>query len=169
MLRLLARTGQSRPDDLLWFPLDHGPSQRLSPRCNCEHVQPLSGDFIRMSKLPSLVFFNAGEAARVRRSDGSERKFDEPTRGTIGFAESFLAGGVANYLGTYWPVNDTGAEAFATALYSALLRGDALGPSLIKGRHAVRDKKLGDWANYVLHGRPEFTLALGSGRQTNPV
>ena len=29
---------------------------------------------------------------------------------TIGFAESFLSGGVANYLGTYWPVGDEAGE-----------------------------------------------------------
>ena len=144
------------------------PNNRARSGILCAGREVLSGaDLAALSKLPSLVFFNACEAARVRRSDGSERKFDEPTRGTIGFAESFLAGGVTNYLGTYWPVNDTGAEVFATAFYTALLRGEALGPSLIKGRQAVRDRKLGDWANYVLYGRSAFTFALGPGRQAN--
>nr|WP_247332378.1 CHAT domain-containing protein [Bradyrhizobium sp. 21] len=146
------------------------PDNRARSGILCAGREVLAGaDLASLSKLPSLVFFNACESARTRRSDGSERKIDEPTRGTIGLAESFLAGGVANYLGTYWPVSDTGAETFATTFYTALLRGDPLGPSLIKGRQAVRDKKLGDWANYVLYGRSEFKLALGSGRQTNPV
>jgi len=124
----------------------------------------LSGaDLASLAKLPSLVFFNACEAARIRRPGGREEAIKETTRGTIGFAESFLAGGVANYLGTYWPVNDTGAEAFAGAFYTALLQGIALGASLIKGREAVRDEGLGDWADYVLYGNPRFTLALNSG------
>ena len=72
-----------------------------------------------------------------------------------------LAGGVANYLGTYWPVGDAGAAAFADAFYTGLLRGDPLGRALIDGRAKVRERNLGDWANYVLYGNPEFRLAPG--------
>ena len=93
---------------------------------------------------------------------GADRdRLAAPTRGTIGFAESFLAGGVANYLGTYWPVGDASAAAFSETFYTALLRGEMLGASLIEGRKAVFNVGLGDWANYVLYGRPEFKLALG--------
>ncbi len=142
------------------------PNDRARSGIICAGREVLAGaDLVTLSRLPSLVFFNACEAARLRRSDGSERRVAEPTRGTIGFAESFLAGGVANYLGTYWPVGDASALAFAPAFYASLLRGEALGPSLINGRNAVREKKLGDWANYVLYGQPEFRLALG---RTNP-
>jgi hypothetical protein len=109
------------------------PNNRARSGILCAGREVLAGsDLASLSKLPSLVFFNACEAARVRLSNGSERKVAEPTRGTIGFAESFLAGGVANYLGTYWPVNDTGAKVFAAAFYTLLLRGDA-GPELDRG------------------------------------
>jgi pimeloyl-ACP methyl ester carboxylesterase len=141
------------------------PNNRARSGILCAGGEVLAGaDLATLSRLPSLVFFNACEAARVRGYDGSERRVTEPTRGTIGFAESFLAGGVANYLGTYWPVTDTGAEAFATSFYTSLLRGDALGSSLIEGRKVVREKKLGDWANYVLYGRSEFRLALAANQ-----
>jgi pimeloyl-ACP methyl ester carboxylesterase len=144
------------------------PNNRARSGIICAGTEVLAGaDLASLSRLPSLVFFNACEAARVRLTDGSERKLAELGRGTIGFAESFLAGGVANYLGTYWPVNDIGAEAFAGAFYTSLIQGDGLGSSLIKGRKAVREQKLGDWANYVLYGRPEFTLALRPSRQTS--
>jgi CHAT domain-containing protein len=135
------------------------PEHRARSGILCSGREVLSGaDLASLSQLPSLVFFNACEIARVRRAGGPEEATKEPTQGAIGFAESFLAGGVANYLGTYWPVNDEGAEAFAGAFYAALLQGDSLSVSLIKGRKAVLAKELGDWANYVLYGNPDFKL-----------
>lgn len=128
----------------------------------CAGEEVLAGaDLASLRQLPSLVFFNACEAARVRKPGQKEEASDQPIRSTIGFAESFLAGGVANYLGTYWPVGDAGAAAFADTFYTALLKGDPLGKALIDGRSKVRGKNLGDWANYVLYGNPEFRLAPG--------
>ena len=124
----------------------------------------LSGaDLASLSQLPSLVFFNACEAARVRLASGRLKPTTELARGTISFAESFLAGGVANYLGTYWPVSDEGAKEFAETFYTGLLQGETLGTALTKGRKAVLDKDLGDWANYVLYGSPDFLLAPAFG------
>ena len=39
----------------------------------------------------------------------------------VGLAEAFLRGGVANYVGTYWPVGDAAAEAFAQVFSTELL------------------------------------------------
>lgn len=128
----------------------------------CAGEEVLAGaDLAALRQLPSLVFFNACEAARVRKPGQKQEASDQPIRSTIGFAESFLAGGVANYLGTYWPVGDAGAAAFADTFYTGLLRGDPLGRALIDGRAKVRERNLGDWANYVLYGNPEFRLAPG--------
>ncbi len=125
----------------------------------CNGGEVLSGaDLAGLAQLPSLVFFNACEAARVRRAGRGQEATDEPVRGTIGFAESFLSGGVANYLGTYWPVGDEAASAFATAFYGDLLKGATLGQALLRGRQAVRAARSGDWANYVLYGSPDFLL-----------
>jgi CHAT domain-containing protein len=67
----------------------------------CYGNEVLSGaDLSGLAQLPSLVFFNACEAARVRRAGAEQVAVDEAVRGTIGFAESFLSGGIANYLGT---------------------------------------------------------------------
>jgi CHAT domain-containing protein len=141
------------------------PEHRTCSGILCAGREILSGaDLASLSRLPALVFFNACEAARVRRVGDGEASATEVARGPVGFAESFLAGGVANYLGTYWPVNDNGAEAFAGAFYAALLRGEALGPALIAGRRAVRKLNLGDWANYVLYGNPDFILTLATAR-----
>lgn len=130
----------------------------------CAGHEVLSGaDLATLRQLPSLVFFNACEAARVRRPGQGEEVADERerVRSTISFAESFLAGGVANYLGTYWPVGDAAAATFADTFYAALLKGEVLGRALLDGRRAVHKDASGDWANYVLYGNPEFRLAPG--------
>ena len=105
------------------------------------------------------MFFNACEAARVRLAGKRETAAKaEAVRGTTSFAESFLSGGVANYLGTYWPVGDAAAKVFAETFYSALLKNEPLGRALVGGRRAVEKVPSGDWANYVLYGSPEFVL-----------
>ena len=43
------------------------------------------------------------------------------------FAEAFFAQGVANYVGTAWPVDDIAARLFATTLYGSLIGLD-VGP-----------------------------------------
>jgi CHAT domain-containing protein len=89
------------------------PEHRTRSGILCAGREILSGaDLASLSRLPALVFFNACEAARVRRVGDGEAAATEVARGTVGFAKSFLARGVANGLGTYWPVNDNGAEAF---------------------------------------------------------
>ena len=49
----------------------------------------------------------------------------------ISVAEAFLAGGVANFIGTHWPVGDAAASLFSTSLYSHLVRGDDLGAAIL--------------------------------------
>ena len=48
----------------------------------------------------------------------------------------FLAGGVANYIGTYWPVGDAAAKTFAETFYGALLNGSPIGNALLEARRA---------------------------------
>jgi CHAT domain-containing protein len=84
-----------------------------------------------------LVFFNACEAGRVRR--GKDRKKSElgitkRVERAVGLAEAFLRGGVANYVGTYWPVGDASAKRFAETFYKRLLEGQSIGQALQEGR-----------------------------------
>jgi len=123
-------------------------------------------DLASLSRLPALVVFNACESARVRRTFSSDQnrvvqeKVDDPVRGTVGFAEAFLAGGVANYVGTYWPVGDNAASKFAETFYGALLAGQPIGDALLAARRAVSELAAGaaDWADYVFYGDPRFVL-----------
>ena len=77
---------------------------------------------------------------------------------------SFLSGGVANYLGTHWPVEDTAALAFSRALYDALTTGAALGDAVLGARRTVATARSIDWADYVHYGSPDFRLTLHKRR-----
>ena len=85
-----------------------------------------------------------------------------------GVAEAFLAGGVANFLGTHWPVGDDAALAFSQELYGALLGGETLGESVLAARRRIEALPSIDWADYVHYGSPEFRLlhARSNARST---
>jgi hypothetical protein len=158
----------------------------LSGLC-CAHDETLSGrDLSGLGSLPNLVFFNACETARVRARPGrvpvaATASADPAAPGaggaqaaasvvdtavrvaeSVGLAEAFLRGGVANYLGTYWPVGDNAAREFAGRFYAAILEGRTIGKALLEGRAAVRalPEKSVDWADYVHYGNPNFVMKL---------
>jgi hypothetical protein len=132
----------------------------------CAGKVVLSGrDLVGLGNLPALVFFNACEAGRVRRA---------PTRGTsraptireridtsVGFAEAFLRGGVANYVGTYWPVGDDPAKLFAERFYKGLMKGESISTALVASRRAVWETGSVDWADYIHYGNHNFVLKTG--------
>jgi hypothetical protein len=128
----------------------------------CSGRQVLSGtELAGVGNLPSLMFFNACEAGRIRApKNANEKKLAMVKRiqRNVGLAEAFLRGGVANYLGTYWPVGDAPAKQFAEVFYGELLRGESVGDALLKARQKVQDLKSVDWADYVLYGSPDFTV-----------
>jgi len=112
------------------------------------------GDLAAMDSVPALVFFNACESGRLRSAVKPLRQLDR----SVGFAEAFLRGGVANFIGTWWPVSDAGATAFATLLYRELAGGSSIGVALNAARAAVRELPSSDWANYLHYGSFDFAL-----------
>ncbi len=112
------------------------------------------GDLAAMDSVPALVFFNACESGRLRSAVKPLRQLDR----SVGFAEAFLRGGVANFIGTWWPVSDAGATAFATLLYRELAGGSSIGIALNAARTAVRELPSADWANYLHYGSFDFAL-----------
>jgi CHAT domain-containing protein len=122
----------------------------------CAGAEILRGsDLDHLGELPALVFFNACEAARVRRR--VRRAPGARTRGRpTSVAEAFLAGGVANFIGTHWPVGDAAAGSFSTSLYTRLLAGADLGTAILGARRALSELGLPDWADYVHYGNPAF-------------
>jgi len=133
----------------------------------CSGKEVLRGaDLDGIGNLPALVFCNACEAARVRRRRArgpgirqADRWFGL-RRTMTGVAEAFLAGGVANFLGTHWPVGDDAAFAFSSELYESLLQGDSLGDAVLAARRRIAAIPSLDWADYIHYGSPEFRLAL---------
>jgi CHAT domain-containing protein/pimeloyl-ACP methyl ester carboxylesterase len=148
---------------------DQGRPERCGILCHAGSV--LSGaDLAGLGNLPTLVFFNACESGRIRRTRGSRSV--PPTRPAAarveqvavgsGFAEAFMRGGVANFLATYWPVGDLAAKVFAAEFYGYLMKGASVREAIQHGRRAVRDKGSKDWADYVFYGDPEFVLKTGA-------
>jgi hypothetical protein len=134
-----------------WF----DPAAPASSGILCAGGRVLSGaDLAAMDSVPALVFFNACESGRLRATVNPLRQLDR----SVGFAEAFLRGGVANFIGTWWPVADAAAAAFATALYRDLAKGDSIGNALNAARAAVRGLPSADWANYLHYGSYDFTL-----------
>ena len=124
-----------------------------------------SGDVLRgadlqgVGALPALVFFNACEAARVRRRGArSNRQRLFGLRKSSSLAEALLDGGVANFVGTHWPVGDEAALAFSARFYDRLLDGEQVGDAMLAARRRVCDLGSIDWADYVHYGNPAFCL-----------
>ncbi len=134
------------------------PAKPLRSGIICAGDQVLSGaELVSLARLPNLVFFNACESGRTRKA-----KPDKPVRKrieeNIGLAEAYLRGGVANYIGTYWPVNDDAAMTFAEEFYTKVINGTSLGEALLQGRQKVEALGSADWADYVLYGSADFQL-----------
>lgn len=119
-------------------------------------------DLAPLANLPSLVFFNSCESARIRgqRTRKAVGPAEHLRRGHS-VAEALLRGGIANFVGTYWPVRDGAAMEFAAAFYGAILIGKSIGDAFIAARQAVKGRKDGqsaDWADYALYGNHNFSL-----------
>ena len=113
----------------------HAAFDEISPARSgllCAGGTPLTGaDLASVSNLPTVVFFNACESGRVRRAVSSTRAAAR-TRASrsqvrlrhindgVGLAKAIYVGGVANFLGTYWPVGDFAAKTFADRFYAGL-------------------------------------------------
>ena len=157
---VLAATG-SADCDVLHF-AGHGHFDEDDPGASglvCAHGEVLRGaDLAALDSLPPLVFFNACEAARVRARPASQVSRLRRVRRSGSVAEAMLDSGVANFIGTHWPVGDDSALGFATHLYASLADGATLGEALLGARRALQSGGTIDWADYVHYGNPRFVL-----------
>jgi CHAT domain-containing protein len=125
----------------------------------CAGREVLRGaDLDGLGNLPALVFFNACEAARVRRARVAAGARLFAFRRSTSVAEAFLGGGVANFIGTHWPVGDQAARVFSTSLYQRLLDGARLGDCVLAARQQVAAIDSIDWADYILYGDHDFAV-----------
>jgi CHAT domain-containing protein len=134
----------------------------------CHGGEVLSGaELAELGHLPSLVFFNACEAGRIRTRDASPgphatKNIRQRIERNVSLAEAFLRGGVANYVGTYWPVNDDAADIFADTFYRGLLQEKSIGQALAESRTALDAARLQDWADYIFYGSVDFAVKKSS-------
>lgn len=125
----------------------------------CADQKVLSGaDLANIAELPALAFFNACEAGRIRSGNRFSGDASLALRRNVSLAEAFLRGGVANYVGTYWPVGDVEAGKFSLVFYRSLVRGDSIGKALNSARTAVRKLGSVDWADYIHYGSYDFAI-----------
>lgn len=119
----------------------------------CAGGEVLTGrDVAAIAKLPFLMVLNACQSQRVR---GRAAKTAAPR--TI--AETMLCSGIANFIGTYWPVGDDPAKTFAARFYTALAANQPLGDAMLAARQAIAGEA--DRANYVLFGNRAASLGGG--------
>jgi len=159
--RALLREFGSGRHDVLHF-AGHGFFDASDPGRSglvCAGGEVLRGaDLDGLGNLPALVFFNACEAARVRRRLRPSGRGLFAFRRSASVAEAFLGGGVTNFLGTHWPVGDQAALVFSTSFYQQLLDGALLGDCVLTARQRVLQIGSIDWADYVLYGNFDFAV-----------
>jgi pimeloyl-ACP methyl ester carboxylesterase len=126
----------------------------------------LSGmDLAGLASLPALVVCNACQSGQVRgmvvptkRSRQKVTVRNEIGR-NVSFAESFLRGGIGNYVGTHWNVGDAAAKDFAATLYTKLASGASMNNAITEARQVVQQEASSkDWADYIHYGDPDFVL-----------
>jgi len=140
----------------------------------CAGDQVLSSrELATLDSLHVLVVFNACESARVRSAMLPPRMaqprakakklgpIDELVDRNVSLAEVFLRGGVASFVGTYWPVGDDAADLFARDCNSAIRSGNSIGDSLRTARSALFHAKEADWVNYIHYGDAAFKVKVG--------
>lgn len=135
-----------------------------------------ANELYRIDRIPKFVFSNACESGIT--PDRAQERNDQLAPS---FAEGFFARGVANFVCTAWPVDDTAARTFALTLYSGLLGIDLANdgtPSQALPMHkAMKQARLTiartsngrtTWGAYQHYGNPYFQLFYsGSDREWN--
>jgi hypothetical protein len=120
-----------------------------------------AADLIEVGKVPQMIFLNACESGRIRGgpNGGAAEGAGAPRfAGQVSLAESFLLNGIANFIGTYWPVNDAAALKFAGTFYGGLLSGKSLSSAMREARQATKTVSQRDWANYIHFGDPLYKV-----------
>lgn len=104
---------------------------------------------LRFAEPGPLVFLNAcriGQAPSTRSEVG-------------GFAETFLRGGAAAFVGCLWSVGDKPAREFVAAFYQALDSGHTIARATLAGRRAAREAGDISWLSYTVYAHPDARLA----------
>ncbi|MGL5095270.1 MAG: CHAT domain-containing protein, partial [Planctomycetia bacterium] len=135
------------------------PARRDKSGFFCAGGEVMCGaDLAPVPTLPALVYLNACESARFRGDGGAT-----PQDNAAGVAETLIRGGLTQFVGTYWPVDDQGAAAFAAEFYAKLLAHTSVDEAVRAGRQILRTQGCRDWANYMHFGAPGFQVKVDAG------
>lgn len=129
-----------------------GPGLDESGLLLADHVKFTASDLSNVDHLPRIVFFNACQAARVRKSVVQDNN-------AFALAELILRTGVEAFIGTYWEVRDDAAAEFAATVYQRLAERKSLSEAVTSGRQSLQQNHRSDWANYLLYGDGRFRFA----------
>jgi hypothetical protein len=82
------------------------------------------------------------------------------TRSEVGgFAETFLRGGAAAFVGCLWSVGDEPARSFVETFYARLDAGATIANATIEAREAARTSGDLTWLAYTVYAHPDARLA----------
>jgi tetratricopeptide (TPR) repeat protein/class 3 adenylate cyclase len=106
-----------------------------------------------------FIFLNACESGRAVATHANGGLY--LGGGAQGLAMAFLRSGALGFIGSFWPVLDTGSCDTAIAFYRAITAGLTAGEALSAARRATRQTSPFDpvWASYLFYGAPTTQLA----------
>jgi len=119
-----------------------------------------AADLAKLESAPQMIFLNACQSGRMRGAPSNPTTDVRRSTfaGHVSLAEGFLVNGIANFIGTYWPVDDVAASRFANAFYAGLLAGKPLSVAMREARQTAKAINSRDWANYLHFGDPLYVL-----------
>jgi CHAT domain-containing protein len=129
-----------------------------------------ANELSRVDRVPRFVFSNACESGITPDRAKQRSALLAPS-----FAEAFFARGVANFVCTAWPVDDTAALEFARRFYRGILglrehdaAAESLHEAMREARRAIAHSTEGGmqtWGAYQHYGDPNL-LFIPRGEQT---
>lgn len=130
---------------------DENPDQSPILLAGGESFTPesLSGAAANVGITHPIVFINACQVGRAGMA----------LTGIGGWANRFIEAGAGAFIGAYWSVYDEAAYAFATEVYTRLLRGDPVGQAVRDARLAIRRPGDPTWLAYTVFADPLATVA----------
>jgi CHAT domain-containing protein len=113
------------------------------------------GEIPSFERAAPIVFANACQASVPHSAETLGRAWS-------GLAAAFIEAGALNYLGSLWPILDSGSRDLAERFYSLLVEGHSVGESLRQAKLQAFSEGDSTWAAVVLFGCPRNRLRAGT-------
>ncbi|HEY6135552.1 MAG TPA: CHAT domain-containing protein [Rubrivivax sp.] len=122
-----------------------------------------------LGTVPELVFVNCCHLGKVGDGAAAMGGLRERSRFAASIAEQLMRIGVRCVVAAGWAVEDAAATAFASAFYTAVLRGRDFSDAVLRARRAAYalDPGGNTWAAYQCYGDPSWRLR-GLPGETEP-